>query len=406
VRIGVVGLGYVGLVTAAVLAKVGHEVRGVDVDQGKVERLRKGKAPFFEPGLAPLLVESGLSFSTDYSSLQDVDITFIAVSTPTVGGKINLDHVLSASKSLSQALRRDSVVVLKSTVVPGTARRVRQITGREVVSNPEFLREGSAVEDTLHPDRVVVGSFTKEAGDLVESIWAFTKAPVIRVNPEEAEMIKYAANSFLALKVSFINEVANLCERLPGCDVRSVAKALGLDKRISPHFLNAGLGWGGSCFPKDTAAFLAFASEMGEELRTVRAAVEVNRERPLRAVKVLKSMMGDLKGRNVCVLGLAFKPNTDDTRESVALKVVQILEEEGASVEAYDPKARVEGVKVSGTLQECIRDAEGVIIATEWEDFKGIEGLLRGKYVVDGRRVLDPSLMDHTKFRAVGLGAP
>ncbi|GGT92724.1 UDP-glucose 6-dehydrogenase [Sulfodiicoccus acidiphilus] len=403
-RIGVVGLGYVGLVTAAVLADRGHDVVGVDVDGRKVEALKVGRVPIFEPGLDDLLSENEerLHFSTDYSSLRDAELAFVAVSTPTVDGKIKLDYVLSAARSLSTVLGRDAVVAIKSTVVPGTARRVRSVADREVVSNPEFLKEGSAIHDTLRPDRVVIGSFSASAGDLVESLWSFTGAPVLRLTPEEAELVKYASNSFLALKVSFINEIADVCERLPGCDVNRVARAIGLDRRISPHFLNAGLGWGGSCFPKDTRAFLAFAAQLGEEPKTVRAAVEGNEERPRRAVRTLERLAGPLRGRKVCVLGLAFKPNTDDTRESVAMKVVELLLREGARVVAYDPKARID--LSTSSKEECVREAEAVVIATEWDEFRGIEGLLKGKYVLDGRRVLDPALMDPRFFRAVGLG--
>ncbi|MUN28975.1 UDP-glucose dehydrogenase family protein [Sulfuracidifex metallicus] len=405
-KIGIIGLGYVGLVTSAVLADQGHLVVGVDVDSKRVEGLSCGRNPIYEPGLDELLAKNKdrLQFTTDYAKLSDVDVAFISVSTPTVNGEIYLEYVMSASKSLAKVLRKDSLIVMKSTVLPGTSRKVREITGREVVSNPEFLKEGSAIKDSINPDRVVIGSYTKEAGDVVESIWKFTGAPIVRTTPEEAEMIKYAANSFLAMKVSFINEIANLCERIPNCDVNKIAEGIGLDKRISPHFLKAGLGWGGSCFPKDTLAISTFARSLGTPLRTVDASIQVNNERPKRAVTLLKEIMGQLKGRKVCVLGVAFKADTDDTRESVALKVIDILKEEGAQVVAYDPKAKANVTMVS--MEQCIDESEGVIIATEWNHFKGIEDKLRGKYVVDGRRLLDPSKMDLTKFRAIGLGTP
>ncbi|MCY0851016.1 UDP-glucose dehydrogenase family protein [Sulfuracidifex metallicus] len=405
-KIGIIGLGYVGLVTSAVLADQGHLVVGVDVDSKRVEGLSCGRNPIYEPGLDELLAKNKdrLQFTTDYAKLSDVDVAFISVSTPTVNGEIYLEYVMSASKSLAKVLSKDTLIVMKSTVLPGTSRKVREITGREVVSNPEFLKEGSAIKDSINPDRVVIGSYTKEAGDVVESIWKFTGAPIVRTTPEEAEMIKYAANSFLAMKVSFINEMANLCERIPNCDVNKIAEGIGLDKRISPHFLKAGLGWGGSCFPKDTLAISTFARSLGTPLRTVDASIQVNNERPKRAVNLLKEIMGQLKGRKVCVLGVAFKADTDDTRESVALKVIDILKEEGAQVVAYDPKAKANVTMVS--MEQCIDESEGVIIATEWNHFKGIEDKLRGKYVVDGRRLLDPSKMDLTKFRAIGLGTP
>ncbi|MGC9122316.1 MAG: UDP-glucose dehydrogenase family protein, partial [Thermogladius sp.] len=317
-RIGVVGLGVVGLATGVVLAEQGHNIVGVDIDENKVEGLRCGRSPVYEPNLKEMLDAnaSRIKFTTDYSELSDADLVFITVSTPTVNGRIYLGYVFDAAKRLSDVLKRnDSIVVIKSTVVPGTARRVKEIVKNEVVSNPEFLREGSAILDTRRPDRVVIGSQSREAGDVVENLWRFTGAPVIRTSWEEAEMIKYAANSFLALKVSFINEIANLCERLPNCDVNVVAKAIGLDRRIAPYFLNAGLGWGGSCFPKDTQAFASFARDLGERLRIVEAAIEVNRERVPRVVNMLRELLA--RGK-VCVLGVAFKPNTDDTRESKA----------------------------------------------------------------------------------------
>ncbi len=371
--------------------------------------LQHGKIPY-EPGLGELIKRSSdrLSFSTDYSSLSGAEFAFITVSTPTVNGKIYLGHVLDAASSLSSVVGKGTKVVIKSTVVPGTNAKVREALGGRVpvLSNPEFLREGSAVKDTRSPERVVIGSLEKdaEAASALEELWSFTRAPVLRVRPEEAEMIKYAANSFLALKVSFINEVANLCESLEDCDVEVVAKAIGMDSRISPHFLRAGIGWGGSCFPKDTAAFAAFAREKGETLRTVEAAMAVNEERAGRAVEALKEMMRGLKGRRVCVLGVAFKPDTDDTRESAALKVIRLLKEEGAEVRAYDPKAKTDLVPMA-ERDECVRWAEGVVIATEWNEFKGMEEELKDKYVMDGRRVLDPRRMPLGKYRAVGLSA-
>ncbi|EZQ01563.1 UDP-glucose 6-dehydrogenase [Candidatus Acidianus copahuensis] len=340
------------------------------------------------------MVKVKINYTTDYSKLSDVDIAFITVSTPTVNGKILLDHVFSAVSSLSNVLRRDAIIVMKSTVIPDTSRKAKELSGMEVVVNPEFLREGYAIEDTLHPDRIVIGG-DKSAGDLVEEVWRFTNSPIIRTSLEEAELIKYASNSFLAVKISFANEIANLCERIPNCDVNVVTQAMGIDKRISPYFLKAGLGYGGSCFPKDTLAILGFSSELGEKLRIVEAAVEVNNERPLRAISAMKELMGEIKGKRICILGLSFKPGTDDTRESVALKILNLLEKEGAEVIAYDPKAKVEGIKIARNSEECIMSSEGVIIATEWSEFSGIEPILKGKYVFDGRRVLDLKKLDN-----------
>lgn len=403
-KIGIVGLGYVGLVTAAVLADRGHYIVGVDIDENKVKGLNCSRIPIYEPGLEELLSKNRdrLHFTTRYEELKDVELAFITVSTPTINGKIFLDYVYSAAKSL-QVLPKDSIIVIKSTVVPGTSRRVKEISGREVVANPEFLKEGSAILDTIKPDRIIIGSENAKAGDIVEELWKFTGSPILRTSLEEAELIKYAANSFLSLKISFINEIANLCEKLPNCDVKTVANAIGMDKRISPYFLDAGLGWGGSCFPKDTQAFISFARDLGERLRTVEASIEVNNERPKRAVKMLKELMGSIKDKVICVLGVAFKPNTDDTRESVALKIIMLLSEEAAKVIAYDPRAKTDLAEMVSSKEECINRADGVIIATEWKEFYGIEELLKGKYVVDGRRVLRKELMDKRYFRAIGL---
>ncbi|BCU69067.1 UDP-glucose dehydrogenase family protein [Stygiolobus caldivivus] len=404
-KIGIVGLGVVGLVTGAVLADQGHEIVGVDIDQNKVKGLQCNRSPIYEPGLDELLQKNKerFTFTTDYSMLKEADVVFITVATPTVEGKNYIGYVLDAAKAMKPYLKRDTIVVVKSTVVPGTSRKVKQIVEREVVSNPEFLREGNAVVDTAKPDRIVIGSDNKASGDMIENLWSFTKSTVLRTSIEEAEMIKYAANSFLATKISFINEIANLCEVIPNCDVNTIAKAIGLDKRIAPYFLNAGLGYGGSCFPKDTLAFVSFARELGEELKIIEATIKVNEERPKRAVKIMKELLGGLNSKTVCILGIAFKPNTDDTRESVGLKIAKLLSDEGANVLAYDPKAKTSLVKMVGSKEECVKVADGVIIATEWEEFRGIEQMLQDKAVLDGRRVLDPNKMSRKKFRAIGL---
>ncbi|AWR93952.1 UDP-glucose dehydrogenase family protein [Acidianus brierleyi] len=402
-KIGIVGLGIVGLSTGVVLAEQGHKVVGIDIDENRVQGLNCKRSPIYDPGLQEMIEKNfnNLKFTTDYSSLSDVDVVFITVSTPTVNGKIYLGYVFDAAKKMKEYLS-DSIVVIKSTVVPGTARKVKDIVGENVVVNPEFLKEGSAILDTKSPDRIVIGSENEKAGDIVEGLWRFTGSTILRTSLEEAEMIKYAANSFLAVKISFINEIANLCERI-GCDVNVIANAIGMDKRISPYFLKAGIGWGGSCFPKDTLAITSFAREVGERLRIIEAAIEVNEERPKRVVNLLEGLLGSIKDKRVCVLGVAFKPDTDDTRESIALKIIDILKSRGAIVLAYDPKARTNKAEMV-SKEECIRDSDGIIIATEWKEFYGIEDLLKGKYVVDGRRILDPSKMDRTRFRAIGLG--
>ncbi len=298
-------------------------------------------------------------------------------------------------------MNKESVIVIKSTVIPGTSRKVKEITKREVIANPEFLREGSAIIDTKHPERIVIGGDDEKAIKLIEDLWSFTNSPIIKTSMEEAELIKYAANSFLAVKISFINEIANLCEKIPNCDINNIAKAIGMDKRISPYFLNAGLGFGGSCFPKDTLAITSFAKDLGERLHIVEAAIEVNNERPFRAVKMMEDLIGKLENKSICILGIAFKPNTDDTRESVGLKIAKLIREKGGKVIVYDPKAKADLEMVS--LDECINKADGIIIATEWDEFRGLEDRLKGKYVVDGRRILNYKKLEKGRFKAIGV---
>ncbi len=402
-KIGIVGLGVVGLATGVVLAEQGHNIIGVDVDQDKINDLLQKRSPIYEPGLQEMLDAyfNKFTFTTDYSMLRDSDIIFITVPTPTINGRINLEYVFNSAKRLKEVLKKnESIVVIKSTVIPGTARKVKEIVMNNVVSNPEFLREGNAILDTRRPDRVVIGGDNKDAIDKIEDIWKFTNAQIIKATWEEAEMIKYAANSFLALKVSFINEIANLCEKLENCDINVIAKAIGMDKRISPYFLNAGLGWGGSCFPKDTQAFASFAKDLDEPLKIVEAAIQVNKERVPRIVNMLNQL---LPNGVVCVLGVSFKPNTDDTRESKAIELIRLLKKKGYEVLAYDPKAKTDEAKMVD-LEECIKSSQAVIIATEWDEFKGIEEKLKDKVVIDGRRILDPNKISKDKFRAIGLG--
>jgi len=402
-KVGIVGLGYVGLVTAVALASVGNEVIGVDIDNKKIEALKQGSLPIYEPGLDELFKKysKNLSFSTDYAKLKDADLAYIIVPTPTVNGKIDLSYVIDAAKSIKEA-KPDAILVIKSTVVPGTAKMVHELTDLPVVSNPEFTREGSAIQDTLQPDRIVIGGNDKKAVELVEKLWSFSNAPIINTTNENAELIKYASNAFLATKISFINEIANLCEKIPGADVDVVAKGIGLDKRIAPYFLKAGIGYGGSCFPKDTKAIAAFARENGEELGIVEAAIQVNEERIERVVKKVSELMpaSNEEYAKVCVLGIAFKDNTDDIRESQALKLIWALKEKGYRVIAYDPivKRSIEGVETAGSMEEGIRNAKLVVIATEWDEFKGVK---TDKPVIDARRILDP---EKKNVYAIGHG--
>ena len=401
-KIAVVGLGFVGLVTATVLADKGNSVTCVDVDGKKIERLRKGELYIYEPGLKELFQRNmtGMNFTSDYSSLRGSDVAFICVPTPTVNGRIDVSYVRDSVLSVN-SVDRDVIIAVKSTVVPGTASALSSMIERSIVSNPEFLREGNAIEDTVHPDRVVVGG--KSAVDVkkVSDIWEFTGAPIMRVTNENAELIKYASNSFLATKISFINEIANLCERIPGTDVATVAQGIGMDHRIGKDFLRAGIGFGGSCFPKDTRALVSFAEERGVELKIVKSTMEVNEERIRHALEMIEEEVGDLKGKNICVLGLTFKDNTNDLRESKSLELINELRAKGAKILAYDPVVKeLDGVKMVNRMDEC-EGTDCVVVASEWKEFEANPIYERAKKVVDLKKIVN--LKVHPNVRAIGV---
>ena len=402
-RIGVVGLGYIGSVTSVALAEAGYEVVGIDIDELKVKSLSAGEPPIYELGLKEMLIKNSkkLTFSVDYSELKDVNYIFVIVPTPNKDGKIYLKYVEDAVDSIRK-VNKNAIVIIKSTVLPSTASNLMKKTGMAIISNPEFTKEGTAIEDTLKPDRVVIGGNNKKAIEGVKKIWEFTNCPIIETTNENAEMIKYASNAFLAVKVSYINEMANLCEKIPGCDVEVVARGMGLDKRIAPYFLKAGIGFGGSCFPKDTTAFISFAKDIGENLSIIESAVNVNKNRILRIIDLLEDKFsGSEKNVRVGVLGLTFKANTDDTRESQAVKLVEKLLSIGFKVNAYDPMAKIklENVKLFNSAKECIENSDAVVIATEWSEFKELD-MGTGKFVIDMRRIL--SLNSNSNLKIVG----
>jgi UDPglucose 6-dehydrogenase len=399
-KIAVVGLGFVGCVTAAVLADQGNEVIGLDIDAQKIKLLNSGKSPIFEPGLEELIKknEKNLKFTTDYSLLSDSDVIFIAVPTPNENGKIDLNYVYSAIKSVA-LINKNAIIVIKSTVIPGTGTRLEKEFNVKIVSNPEFLREGNAIYDTMHPDRVVIGG-NYEYTNIVSDIWKFTNAPVLLTTRENAELIKYASNAFLATKISFINEVANLCEKIPNSDVEIVAKGMGLDKRIGPLFLKAGIGYGGSCFPKDTQALITFAEDLGEKMNIVKAAKKVNEERIERIIKILERKFKTLKGLKILQLGISFKENTNDIRESQALKLYEILKKKGAIVNVFDPVNRIDTIDYCNSIEECINNADVIIVATEWQEFKILETMNIKIPVIDGRRILNPNKFENY----IGIG--
>ncbi|MCC6052158.1 MAG: UDP-glucose/GDP-mannose dehydrogenase family protein [Fervidicoccaceae archaeon] len=371
-----------------------------------------------------------------YEVVLSSDISFICVGTPSrPDGSADLSYVESAARSIGRALRDKKgwhLVVVRSTVPPGTTggivrRIIEEESGKRagvdfgLCMNPEFTREGSAVEDTFTPDRIVIGELDERSGAFLEKLYrdfhGSNMPPIIRTSLTNAELIKYASNAFLAMKVSFINEIANIAQRVPEADVEIIARGIGLDKRIGPLFLRAGLGFGGSCFPKDLRALIRFSESVGYEPKIIRAVMEVNESQPYRALELAKSLLGSLEGKRIAVLGLAFKPNTDDVREAVSIKIVKALLSEGASVVVYDPKAmpnarRVLGETVvyAGSAEECLRGADCAIVVTEWDEFRKLRPedfsrLMRTPVVVDGRRIYDPKEYSRKlKYAAIGLG--
>jgi UDPglucose 6-dehydrogenase len=414
--IGVIGTGYVGLVTAAGFAELGSEVWCVDIDAAKIERLRRGEVPIYEPGLEELLAHNAtrMHFSTDIASaLEHARLLFIAVGTPpTYSGDADLSAVHAVVDAIPPAENR--ALVMKSTVPCGTGASLLRVFGEQgkdalgYVSCPEFLKEGSAVDDFLHPDRVVVGDDGGWAGDAVVELYAPLQAPLVRTDVASAEMVKLASNAFLATKISFINEIANVCEET-GADVVEVARGMGLDDRIGPKFLQAGIGFGGSCFPKDVDALKQLAGNSGYHFQLLTAVIEVNELQKRRVIGKLHKHLGGLAGKRVALLGLAFKPNTDDMREASSLVLSARLHADGASVVAYDPVAEeqarsmVSGIEFSDSPLGAIEGADAVVLVTEWREFleldwSAVAAGMNGDVVVDGRNALDPE-----GVRAAGL---
>ncbi len=433
-RIGVVGTGYVGLVSGTCFAEFGVEVCCVDKDAGKIERLKKGEIPIYEPGLEDLVekkVKAGrLIFTTDLKeAVKGADAVFIAVGTPSrkVDGHADLTYVYEAAREIIRAVEGYTVLVTKSTVPVGTAREIEKIVreeGREkdidVCSNPEFLREGAAINDFMRPDRVVIGCGTDRAVDVMRALYRplyLNETPMVVTTPESSEIIKYAANAFLAMKITFINEIANLCEAAGG-DVQHVAKAIGLDGRIGAKFLNAGPGYGGSCFPKDTLALTQTGRKFNTPQRLIETVVEVNADRQQQmAQKVIAACGGSVKDMKIGVLGVAFKPNTDDMRDAPSLTILPILQEMGASVAAHDPVAMEQAKKVLSGIDwksdpyAAADGADALVIITEWNeyralDLKRIAGSMKTKRLVDLRNVYKVAEVEPLGFHYVSIGKP
>ena len=428
-NICVVGTGYVGLVTGAVFADLGNDVVCVDNDQKKIEALRAGQMPIYEPGLEEMVVrnkdDARLSFTIDLpGAVRQSDVIFIAVGTPPKDtGETDLSHVEAVATQIGRSMDRYKVVVNKSTVPVGTGEFVREVITRhqprpidfDVVSNPEFLREGSAIEDTLRPDRIVIGAPNQQVAMTLVELYAPLERPMIITDLPSAEVIKYASNGFLAAKISFINAIANICENA-GADVSQVMKGMGLDSRIGMQFLQAGLGYGGSCFPKDVDSLIHTAARFGYDFKLLRSVVEINKERASHLVDMMRKAMGGLEDKTIAVLGLAFKPNTDDMREAKSIEVVRLLHAAGAQVRAYDPVAMAnakalmpEGVVFCESAYEAAAGADGVALLTEWNEFKylnldRLRGLLRHRLIFDARNLYEPERMRRLGFEYYSIG--
>jgi UDPglucose 6-dehydrogenase len=422
-RIGIFGAGYVGLVTGACFADLGHDVVVRDVLPERIEQLQAGEVPIYEPGLDAVLerCRDRLSFTLDVREAVDgAEFLYVAVGTPpTYSGDADLSYVWSVVDELPQDVPGRPVVVMKSTVPVGTGDRVRArldargLTNVGYVSNPEFLAEGSALEDFMHPDRVVVGAFEEADAERVVELHRGIDTTFLRMDVASAELVKLAANAFLSTRVSFINEIANVCE-LVGADVVEVARGVGLDHRLGPHFFRAGIGFGGSCFPKDVTALKQLAGNSGYPFLLLQAVWEVNELQKRRVVQKLEQRLGSLRGKTVALLGLAFKPNTDDMREAPSRIIAARLHAEGAEVRAFDPVARpddLQGVEITESVLDAVRDADAAVIVTEWPELREIvcdevRDAMARPLIVDGRNLLDPAVAAAAGFEYEGMGRP
>ncbi len=428
-NICVVGTGYVGLVTGAVFADLGNDVVCVDKAGDKIEGLKQGRMPIYEPGLEEMvarnMADRRLAFTTDLAEgVRRAEIIFIAVGTPAKpNGETDLSAVEEVARGIGCAMDRYKVVVNKSTVPVGTGDLVREIIQKHqtapaefnVVSNPEFLREGSAIEDTLRPDRIVIGAPNQQVAMMLLELYAPLERPMIITDVPSAEMIKYASNAFLAAKISFINAIANICE-LAGADVSQVIKGMGLDHRIGPTFLQAGLGFGGACLPKDSESLVQTAAALGYDFKFLKAVVEINRERALLLVEKIRKVLGPLEGKLIGVLGLAFKPNTDDMREAKSVEVIRLLHEAGAELRAYDPVASENAkpllpasVRYCASAYEVAEGADALVLVTEWNEFRflnleRLRAAMRRPLIVDGRNLYEPERMRRIGFEYYSMG--
>ncbi len=428
-KICVIGTGYVGLVTGTCFADLGNQVICLDVDESRISRIQNGIMPIYEPGLEQLVLQNvaanRLHFSTDPAdALKDAEFAFIAVGTPSGNdGEADLQYVRTAAEFIADYVDHPIIVINKSTVPVGTGdwvadvikkRRGGKVLEFHVVSNPEFLREGSAINDFMKPDRVVLGSSHRQAADQVAHLYLSLRCPILVTNLRTAEMIKYASNAYLATRISYINEIANMCEEL-GADVEEVAAGMGMDKRIGRAFLDAGLGWGGSCFPKDVKALAHMAVLHGTQPQLLQAVMEINRNQRRRVVMKLRKALGSLDEKVIGVLGLSFKPNTDDIRDAPALEIIHLLQNEGATIRAYDPQAMQNAAQVLPRIILCkdayevAQGADALLLAVEWNEFKQLDldrvfPLMRTPILMDGRNQWDPERCHSLGFSYFGVG--
>ncbi len=428
--ISIIGTGYVGLTTGACLAERGHRVLCVDADRAKIALLRKRRVPFYEPGLADLVARNAragrLSFGgSSAEAAAHGKVLFIAVQTPPrPDGTADLSAVETVAREIARSMREFRLIVEKSTVPVATGSRVKEVITKyrpkgvdfEVASNPEFLREGCAIEDSMKPDRIVIGVESKRAEMILREVYKPFKAPLLVTNIKSAELIKHASNAFLAMKISFANAVAAVCE-LAGANVGEVTRGVGMDRRIGPAFLNAGIGYGGSCFPKDVAAFEAISRELGYEFGLLREVQRVNEQARELFLKKVEQELWIVKGKTIAALGLSFKPNTDDIRESVAIRIVRALAERGAKVRAYDPQAGVKaraalnGVGACRSAYDAAKGADAALILTEWDEFRTLDfarlrKVMAHPTIIDGRNLLDPAKMRELGFTYRSVGRP
>ena len=417
-KVAIIGTGYVGLVTGTCLAEIGHKVICVDNNREKIKKLQNNISPIYEPGLKKLIIKNKkagkLFFTTEIKEgVKNSDIIFITVNTPTnEKGVTDLCHVEFVSKEIAKAMDKYKIIVSKSTMPVKTGQKIKKIVSKfcprnikfDVASNPEFLREGSAINDFLHPDRIVIGVENKKAEKIMSQLYKPIKAPVIITSIETAEVIKHACNAFLATKISFINAIANICER-NGADTEEVALAMGLDKRIGRHFLRAGIGFGGSCLPKDILAFVNIAEQSGYDFKLLKTVREINQAQRENFFKKIKESLGNLNGKKLGILGLAFKLNTDDMREAPSIDIINMLIKEGSVIKAYDPAAIEKAKEIfkgrivyCSNVYEAAEGSDALIILTEWDEFKNmnlrkIKKLLKLPKIIDGRNIFDPQKM-------------